>query len=187
MELSQAGFLGLLGTVALMRLLELRLSKTNQRRLAEKGAVAAAEPNYAWMVLLHCGWLAGAGVEVVLADRRFAPWVGVPAFCLFLAANGIRYWAITSLSAHWNTRVVDSTALGVVTSGPYRWMRHPNYTAVFVELAALPLIHSAYVTAAVTTLLHIPVMAGRIRLEESVLLSNEQYRKAMGSKPRFLP
>jgi methyltransferase len=164
-----------------------RHSKTNQRSLVDQGAVLVAEPDYIWMVLLHSVWLAGAGLEVALAGRRFLPWLGITATLFFLAANGMRYWAIKSLSHHWNTQVVDSARLGVVTSGPYRWMRHPNYAAVVVELAALPLIHTAYVTAAVTTLLHIPVMARRIRLEESVLMSNEQYRKSMGSKPRFLP
>jgi len=187
MELSQAGFLGLLAIVATARLLELRRSKANQRSLLGKGATPVAEPNYIWMVLLHSGWLAGAGLEVLLADRPFVPWVGVPAFFFFVAANGMRYWAIKSLMYHWNTQVVDSTSLGVVASGPYRWMRHPNYMAVLVELAALPLIHTAYVTAAVTTSLHVPVMVRRIRLEEGVLMSSEEYRREMGNKPRFLP
>lgn len=187
MELSQAGFLGLLAIVATARLLELRRSKENQRRLFMRGATPVAEPNYIWMVLLHSGWLAGAGIEVLVFDRPFVPWVGAPACLLFLAANVMRYWVIRTLSDHWNTQVVNSTGLGIIATGPYRWIRHPNYTAVFAEIAVLPLIHTAYVTAAVATLLHFPVLARRVRLEEGVLMSNEEYRRVMGNKPRFLP
>jgi len=187
MELSQAAFLGLLGVTAAGRLAELRRSKANQRRLLAQGATLEPEPNYRWMVALHAGWLAGAGAETVLADRPFLPLAGVPALLLFAAANGLRFWAKRTLAFHWNTQVVNSTGAGVVTGGPYRWIRHPNYLAVFVEVAALPLAHSAYVTAALATMLHIPVLARRIRLEEEVLMSSEEYRRRMGPKPRFLP
>jgi methyltransferase len=187
MELSQTGFLALVAVAAAARLGELARSRTNQRRLLAKGASLAADPNYRWMVLLHSGWLAGMGLEVILAERPFLPWLGFPALFFFLAANGLRYWAIRSLSHHWNTQVVNSTGLGIIATGPYRWIRHPNYTAVFVELAALPLVHTAFMTAALATILHIPVLAQRIRSEEEVLMSSEEYRRVMGNKPRFLP
>ncbi|HEY5447089.1 MAG TPA: isoprenylcysteine carboxylmethyltransferase family protein, partial [Polyangia bacterium] len=85
-------------------------------------------------------------------------------------------------------RVVASTpALGVVTGGPYRLIRHPNYVAVFVELAALPLVHGAWLTAAAGALLHAAILRRRIGLEESVLMADESYRRAFADKPRFLP
>jgi methyltransferase len=82
---------------------------------------------------------------------------------------------------------MDSSALGVVAGGPYRWVRHPNYLAVFAELLALPLIHSAWLTALLGGLAHIWVLRRRIAVEEAVLLANPAYRAAMSHKPRFIP
>jgi len=84
-------------------------------------------------------------------------------------------------------RVVPSMPLGVVTSGPYRFVRHPNYVAVFLELAALPLVHGAWLTALGGTLLHVAILRRRIGLEESVLMADEAYRRAFDHKPRFIP
>ena len=77
--------------------------------------------------------------------------------------------------------------LGVVTAGPYRFVRHPNYVAVFVELLALPLVHGAYLTAVAGTLLHLLILRRRVSLEESVLMADEGYRRAFADKPRFIP
>jgi methyltransferase len=112
---------------------------------------------------------------------------GAIAFTLVLAANVLRILAIRSLGKHWNVRVVDSTALGVVASGPYRYVRHPNYVAVFLELLFLPLVQGAWITAALGTAAHILVLRRRIALEESVLLADPSYAATMGSKPRFIP
>src|SRR5204863_108279 len=76
---------------------------------------------------------------------------------------------------------------GVVTGGPYRWIRHPNYVAVFVELLALPLVHGAWLTALAGAALHVPVLRRRLALEESVLAADPVYRDLMGRKPRFVP
>jgi len=106
---------------------------------------------------------------------------------VFLAANAVRWWVIRSLGAHWNVQVVDSTRLGVVTSGPFRYVRHPNYAAVFAEMLALPLIHAAWITALAGAIAHIGVLAQRLSTEERVLFANPDYRAAMTGKPRFLP
>jgi hypothetical protein len=94
---------------------------------------------------------------------------------------------IPSLDAHWNVAVVDSIGLGVVTDGPFRFVRHPNYAAVFVELIALPLIHTAWVTALCGGVAHIWVLSRRLAVEDAVLLADPRYRSLMGRKPRFLP
>jgi methyltransferase len=139
------------------------------------------------MVALHTAVLAGAAAEVVFLRRPFYASLAAPMGTLFLCANALRWWVIRTLGTHWNVQVMDSARLGVVTSGPYRWMRHPNYTAVFVEMLALPLIHTAWLTAVAGTTLHAWVLRGRIAAEERVLLADPQYRAAMESKPRFLP
>jgi len=73
---------------------------------------------------------------------------------LFVAANIVRWWVIRTLGEHWNVQVMDSTKLGVITTGPFRYVRHPNYAAVFVEMIALPLIHTAWMTALVGAIAH---------------------------------
>jgi methyltransferase len=108
-------------------------------------------------------------------------------FVVFLAANAVRWWVIRTLGDHWNVQVMDSTRLGVVTSGPFRYVRHPNYAAVFAEMLALPLIHTAWITATAGALAHIGVLTQRLSTEERVLFANPEYRAAMSSKPRFLP
>jgi len=180
-------FLVLVGAVGALRLIEMRLSKRHQRALAAKGAPVLPEPVFRAMVALHTGVLVAAVVETLLLGRPFVLELAIPAVALVALANGLRFWVIATLGVHWNVRVVPSMPLGVVTSGPYRWVRHPNYVAVFVELAALPLVHGAYLTAIAGALLHVAVLRRRIGLEESVLMADEAYRRAFEQKPRFIP
>jgi methyltransferase len=187
MDISVVAFLALLVVVGALRLLELRISSNHQRQLVSRGAAKVNEPNFRWMVALHTAVLLAAGLEVLLLKRPFIPALAAVMFALFLAANGLRWWVIRTLGQHWNVQVMDSTPLGVITSGPFRFVRHPNYAAVFTEMVALPLIHTAWVTALVGSLLDIVVLARRLSTEERVLFANPNYRVAMGSKPRFLP
>jgi methyltransferase len=187
MDLSVIAFLALLLAVALLRLVELRISKRHQQAMLARGATKIDEPKFRWMVLLHTALLLGAACEVVFLKRPFLPWLAAPAFAIFLSANAVRWWVIRTLGQHWNVQVMDSTRLGVITSGPFRFVRHPNYSAVFAEMLALPLIHTAWITAAAGAIAHVSVLARRISTEERMLLSNPDYRTAMGSKPRFLP
>jgi len=180
-------FLGLLLAVTLLRLVELRISKRHQREMAARGAAKVDEPKFRWMVLLHTAVLLGAALELVFLRRPFLPWLAVPMFAVFLAANAVRWWVIRSLGEHWNVQVVGSTRLGVVTSGPFRYVRHPNYAAVFAEMLALPLVHTAWITAVAGAIAHIGVLAQRLSTEERVLFANPDYRAAMTGKPRFLP
>lgn len=187
MELSRAAYVGLVAVVAALRLVELRISKRNQQNMVERGAKKAADPRFPAMVAVHTFVLAGAVSEVVFLERPFFPVLASVMGALFLAANGLRWWVIRTLGAHWNVQVMDSARLGVITSGPYRWVRHPNYSAVFVEMFALPLIHTAWITALSGTVAHTWVLRGRIAAEEKVLLADPEYRAAMAAKPRFVP
>lgn len=187
MDISVIAFLALLVAVALLRLVELRISKRHQRDMVGRGATKVEEPRFRWMVALHTAVLIGSAVEVVFLHRPFIPVLAAVMFVIFLAANAVRWWVIRTLGDHWNVQVVDSTRLGIVTSGPFRFVRHPNYAAVFAEMIALPLIHTAWITALVGTLAHIVVLSQRLSTEEQVLFANADYRAAMSGKPRFLP
>ena len=173
--------------VGLGRLAEMGISRRHQRAMAARGATKIAEPHFRWMVLLHGGVLVGAALEVWLLARPFIPALAIPMIVLFVLSNMLRWWVIRTMAEHWNVQVVNSLELGVVTSGPFRWIRHPNYLAVFVELLAVPLIHTAWLTALLGGLAHIEVLRRRIVVEEAVLLANPDYRAAMGHKPRFIP
>ena len=187
MDLSTIAFLALLLAVALLRLVELRISKRHQQEMIARGAAKIAEPRFGWMVLLHTAVLTGAAVEVVVLKRPFLPALAVPMFLVFLLANALRWWVIRTLGEHWNVQVMDSTRLGVVTTGPFHYVRHPNYAAVFAEMLALPLVHTAWITATAGAVAHIAVLAQRLSTEERVLFANPDYRAAMTGKPRFLP
>jgi len=187
MDLSVIAFLILLAVVGALRIVELRISRRHQRDLMSRGAERVEEPKFHWMVLLHTAVLIGAAVEVVLLKRPFYSGLAAIAFLIFLVANAVRWWVIRTLGNHWNVQVMDSTRLGVVTSGPFRFVRHPNYAAVFAEMLALPLIHSAWITAFVGSVAHMIVLAQRLSTEEPVLFANQDYRAAMTGKPRFFP
>ena len=155
MDLSVIAFLGLLVVVALLRIVELQISRRHQKEMIARGAAKVDEPRFRWMVLLHTAVLIGAALEVVLLRRPFIPILAAVMFTIFLAANVVRWWVIRTLGNHWNVQVMDSTSLGVISSGPFRYVRHPNYAAVFAEMLSLPLIHTAWITAVVGSLAHI--------------------------------
>jgi methyltransferase len=187
MDVTVIAFLLLLLAVAALRVAELRISRRHQQQLVSRGAARVSDPRFRWMVVLHTAVLLGAALEVLLLKRPFIPVLAAITFAIFLAANTVRWWVIRTLGEHWNVQVVDSTRLGVVTSGPFRFVRHPNYAAVFAEMLALPLIHTAWITALAGSLAHVAVLAQRLSTEESVLFANPDYRTAMAGKPRFLP
>jgi methyltransferase len=180
-------YLALLLLVGLGRLVELRISRHNQRQLMQQGVQKISEPHFPWMVMLHTGVLVCAAAEVLLLRRPFLPWLAAAMAALFVLANLLRWWVIRTLAGHWNVQVMASSQLGVVTFGPYRWIRHPNYVAVAVELFALPMIHTAWVTALAGSVANFEILRRRLQVEEGVLMANPAYRTSMGSKPRFLP
>jgi methyltransferase len=187
MGVSQTAYVALLAAVGLGRLVEVRLSARNQHRLAAQGAARVPESHFQWMVLLHAGVLISAALEVLLLRRPLIPALALPMGVFFLLANALRWWVIASLAEHWNVQVMDSTQQGIVTRGPYRWIRHPNYVAVLAELIALPLIHTAWLTAVWASACNLAILHRRLQVEERVLLANPTYRATMATKPRFVP
>ena len=147
MAVSAVAYVGLLALVALFRGVELLISRRHQQALDRLGAHTATDPHFVWMVALHAAILIGAAFEVILLGRPFIPLLAIASGAVVVFANALRWWVIYTLGPHWNVRVVDSAGLGVITSGPFRVIRHPNYVAVFLELAALPLVHTAWITA----------------------------------------
>jgi methyltransferase len=168
--MSSAGWYTLLVVaVGVERLAELRLSKRHAAWAFARGGVESGRGHFLPMVLLHGGLLVACVAEVWLADRPFLPWLGWPMLALVLLAQALRWWCIATLGERWSTRVIVVPGLPLVTSGPYRWLRHPNYVAVVVEGAALPLVHTAWVTAVAFTALNAWLLTVRVRTEDAAL------------------
>lgn len=155
--------------VAAERVAELVVARRNTRWSTEHGAVERGRGHYPAMVLLHTGLLLGCLAEVRAADRPFVPVLGWTMFAVVLAAQGLRWWCIRTLGPRWNTRVLVVPGLPLVTGGPYRLLRHPNYVAVVAEGVALPLVHGAWLTALVFTVLNAALLTVRIRCENRAL------------------
>jgi methyltransferase len=185
MVTSQALYLGFLGLVALERGGELLLSRRNARQARAAGAVESGRGHYPVMVAFHTLFLISCGAEVLLVPRSFPGALGWAALGAALLAQGLRYWAVASLGARWNTRVLVWPGLPPVTSGPYRFLRHPNYLAVVVELVAVPLVYGAWVTAVVFSLGNLVLLTVRIRSEERAL--GPSWAQAFSRRGRLLP
>jgi methyltransferase len=166
---SQGWFTLLVLAVALERLLEMRVARRNAAWSFERGGVESGREHWPVMVALHVALLVGCLAEVWIADPPFLPWLGWPMLALVVLAQALRWWCIATLGPQWNARVIVVPGLPRVTRGPYRWFRHPNYVAVVVEGVALPLVHSAWVTALVFTVLNAVLLRTRLRVEQQAL------------------
>lgn len=152
--------------MAAQRLAELVVSRRHERGLAARGAVEVGRRHYPAMVLLHTAFLLACTLEVWLLPRPFVPPLAAAMLVLLLLATALRYWAIATLGERWTTRVLCLPGAPPVRRGPYRFLAHPNYLAVVVEIFALPLIHGAWLTAAVFSAANAFLLVLRIRAEE---------------------
>lgn len=155
--------------VGVERLAELVVAQRNLAWSRDRGGVEFGAGHYPVMVVLHTGLLVGCLVEVFALHRPFIPALGWPMLAVVVAAQALRWWCITTLGRQWNTRVVVIPGAERVTGGPYRLMSHPNYVAVVAEGIALPLVHTAWVTALIFTVLNAVLLSRRIGVENSAL------------------
>lgn len=180
-------YLVFLALLSLERLVELVVSRRHVAWAKEGGGKEFGQSHFGFMALLHVAFLVSCAGEVVFLERPFHPAMGVPMLALALGAQAIRYWAVFALGRFWNVRVVVVPGADPVTSGPYRYLRHPNYLAVIIEGFAVPLIHGAWWTAAGFSVLNGFVLRVRIRCEEEALEAHCGYGRRLGDLPRLLP
>ena len=167
--LSSVSYTVVIAATAVERLFELKTSLRNAKWSFEQGAEERGQEHYLFMVVLHTAFLIACPAEVWLLDRPFLPWLGWPMLLLAILCQGLRWWCITTLGKRWNTRVIILPGQPKISTGPYRYFSHPNYIAVAVEGVALPLIHSAWLTAIVFSILNAYLMWLRIRCENAAL------------------
>lgn len=171
MSVSVALYVALILATGGERIFELVVSRRNAADAFARGGVEYGTRHFPWMVALHTGLLLACIAEVVLLQRPFIPWLGWPMLAIVIACQVARYWIIHSLGRQWNTRVIIVPGAGrVADRGLYRWFSHPNYVVVAVEGIALPLVHSAWITAVVFTVLNAVLLLGfRIPTENRAL------------------
>lgn len=151
------------------RIIEVVVAERNRRWSMDRGGVEVGAGHYPVMVVLHVGLLAGCLLEPTILHRPFEPALGFSMLALVVAAQVLRWWCITTLSHQWNTRVIIVPGAPRVTGGPYRSIPHPNYVAVIIEGFALPLVHGAWLTAVVFTVLNALLLQVRVRVENAAL------------------
>ncbi len=158
---------GLLGLTTVQRLGELVLARRNTQKLKARGAYEVGASHYPLIVLLHGAWLAGLWVWVLFWNPPLnLAWAGV-----YLALQVLRLWVLTSLGDRWTTRIIILPGATLVKRGPYRFIPHPNYTVVVLEIAVLPLAFGLWAYSLAFTLLNAAILTIRIRTENAALRS----------------
>ncbi len=182
---SVALYLGLLVLLGCERGAELLVSRRNAQRTFAAGGVETGRRAYAIMVAVHALFPLACAAEVLLLPRSFPGAAGFAALAVALGAQALRWWAVATLGERWSTRVIVVPGAAPVTGGPYRFLRHPNYLAVVLEMAAVPMIHGAWLTALVFSALNAALLAHRIPAEERAL--GRAYAEVFSERRRLVP
>ena len=170
-------FYCILAFVIIQRFIELRIAKRNEKAMLAKGAYEVGASHYKYMILLHTSFFISFLVEVAFIKSSFTPYSAFLA--IFIVLQLLRVWCLASLGTFWNTKIIILPGANVVVKGPYAFIRHPNYLIVCLEIAVLPLMFQAYVTAILFTILNIIMLSVRIPMEEKALKEATDYAKVI--------
>ena len=151
------------------RLVELVIAQRNARWSFAHGGKEFGRDHYPAIVSMHAILLISCMVEVWVLGRPFIPWLGWPMLAVVVLSTVVRWRCVAGLGKHWNPRLIVIPGAPLVRNGMYRWVRHPNYVAVAAEVAALPLVHSAWLTAITFSIANALVLTVRIRAENAAL------------------
>ncbi len=187
METSSMLYIVFVAAAGALALAERLYALRNERRLLAGGAEEVAPWVFRLMTPVYTLIFPAAVAEHLLGERRPAPiWVAAMVL-LFVLSKALKLWAVRHLGDSWTMKVILPRTLRVVTSGPYRRLRHPNYVAVIGEILAVPLAGGAWVTAFAGSLAFAVILAFRVRTEEAALMRRPGYADAMRQRSRFLP
>jgi methyltransferase len=150
--------------VVLERLAELPYAARNTKRLLAQGAVESGRAHYPLFILLHASWL--VTIVALLPKEPRISWLALAAY---VAVEGLRAWTILTLGPYWTTRIIALPNAPLVKTGPYRFVSHPNYCVVILEIALLPLVFGEVWVAMIFSALNAMLLTWRIRLEEKTL------------------
>lgn len=154
----------ILTLITLQRLAELFLAKRNTARLMARGGTEVGATHYPLIMVLHAAWLAALWL-VVPGDAALS----APFLIAAITLQGARYWVISTLGPYWTTRIITVPEAPLIDKGPYRFVKHPNYIVVVMEIALIPLIFGAWKVAIIFSVLNAIMLAIRIRAENEAL------------------
>jgi methyltransferase len=172
--------------IIVQRVSELFIARRNETYMKSMGGEEHGRDHYPLIVAVHLLFLLSFTIEVIVFNKEVSPlWMMI--LPIILITQIIRYWAVFSLGPFWNTKIIIVPDLEVVAKGPYRFMRHPNYLVVAVEILFLPIFFQAYATAILFTVLNAAILTIRISAEEKALMQHTDYKKSFINKRRFIP
>lgn len=179
-------FIVFLTLLIVQRLSELRIAKNNEKWLKANGGFEVGNEHYKYIVVVHLLFFLSLILEVSLLNKTVSSlW---PVFLLFfMLAQALRIWSLLSLGRFWNTKIIVVPNVNIISKGPYKWIRHPNYLVVVIELLVIPLIFNAFWTAVIFSFLNMIVLSIRIPIEENALIRETNYKAIFHQRPRFSP
>jgi methyltransferase len=180
-------FVGIVVAIFLQRLLEVKISDRNAANLLAQGGRKHGDNQLPLVKLMQLIWFGAMIAEVWLLDRPFVPGLAAVSFSAALAGQGLRYLSMRSLGKRWMLPIITLPGAAVINRGIYRYLRHPNWLGVILEIAAVPLIHTAYLTAIVFTIANALLMRQRIKTEERALSEDNNYMTVFAGRGRFIP
>lgn len=179
-------FIALVSFVVLQRLSELIIAKRNEDWMKKNGAIEYGKDHYPFIVLVHIMFFISLILEVQFYEKQLS-FIWPAILAIFIAVQALRVWSITSLGRFWNTKILILPNVCVISKGPYKFLRHPNYLVVAIEIFIIPLFFNAFLTAFVFSLLNTIIMLIRIPAEEKALMKETNYKGAFQYKSRFTP
>jgi methyltransferase len=179
-------FLGLIGFTVLQRIVELGIAKSNEKWMKQEGAIEFGVVHYRYLVLMHMLFFVSLVSEKVFFNRQLSQVWPLLLFG-FILVQLIRIWVLATLGKYWNTKIIVLAGANVITKGPYRFIKHPNYFVVAIELVIIPLLFNAYLTASLFTILNVIMLMIRIPVEEKALKELTEYAGTFQACNRFLP
>jgi methyltransferase len=172
--------------ILIQRLTELWIAKKNEQWMKGKGAIEFGTKHYQVIVFMHVLFLVSFLAEKIIFNRSLSGlWLAL--IIVFVGTQFLRIWAISTLGKFWNTKIIVLPNADVIRTGPYRFIKHPNYLVVSIEMLIIPLLFNAYITACIFSLFNAMMLAVRIRAEEQALRTFTEYDGTFQRSNRFLP
>ncbi|MBU7583103.1 MAG: isoprenylcysteine carboxyl methyltransferase [Nostoc sp. TH1S01] len=180
-------FVGVVISCILQRLLEVQLSNRNRAEILQRGGKEHGDNLLGVVKILQVSWWIAMIAEVWYFDRPFIFPLAAVSLSATLAGQVLRYLSMQALGQRWTLSIMTLPDTPVVNTGIYLYLRHPNWLGVILEIAALPLIHGAYLTAIIFSLANGLLMSKRIQAEEKALAERSNYISVFANVPRFIP
>lgn len=151
------------------RLIELLIAKSNEQWMKKRGGVEVGEDHHKWFVIVHILFFISIISESFIINKQTVH-INYMLLFIFIITQVARFWCIYSLGRFWNTKIIVLPGTSLIQKGPYKYIKHPNYIIVGIELIVIPLLFGAYLTAVIFPILHILLLRIRIPIENKALL-----------------